>query len=476
MGTEPTDVIVCGGGIAGLSAATMLAERGVRVTVLEKEAFLGGRAASFADRLADGTSFEMERGFHAFFRQYHNLRALMRRVDPLLACLAPMHDYPLLGPNGASESFASLPTRTPLNLIELVRRTPTLGLRDLMRVDVKRALEMLSFDPVGTYERWDGVTAREFLDSLRFPDEARHMLFDVFAHSFFNPEEEYSAAELLAMFHFYFLGNPDGLVFDVMRRPFGVALFEPLARYLEAKGVTIRRGVGVESIEREPGRVRVKVEGEVLEASAVVLALSVPALQAVVSRSRGLPPRLEDEVGSLEVTWPFAVLRLFLDRPPQRDRAPFAGTTGMGPIDNISIFEKLEDESLAWATRTGGSIVELHAYAVPPDAREADVRAQLMDGLYAAYPETRAARVIEERWLMRRDCPAFRPGSHTQRPRAVTEAREIVLAGDFVKLPYAMALMERAATSGMVAANGLLRDRGLRVHDVHLPTMRGLLA
>ena len=34
--------------------------------------------------------------------------------------------------------------------------------------------------------------------SLRFPPAARQMLFDVFAHSFFNPEEQYSAAELLA--------------------------------------------------------------------------------------------------------------------------------------------------------------------------------------------------------------------------------------------------------------------------------------
>ncbi len=474
---EPkSDVIVCGGGIAGLAAATMLAERGVRVTILEKEAFLGGRAGSFADRLLDGTTFQMERGFHAFFRQYHNLRALMRRVDPALACLAPLHDYPLLGPNGAVESFASLPTRTPFNLMELVRRTRSLGVADLMRVDVARALEMVSFDPLTTYERWDHVTAREYLDSLRFPRDARHMLFDVFAHSFFNPEEEYSAAELLAMFHFYFLGNPEGLVFDVMRQPFGVALFTPLAHRLEAAGVTIRRGVSVESIEREPGRVRVRTGDEVLEASAVVLALSVPALRDVAARSKGLPTRLEREIDSLEASWPFAVLRLFLDRAPRRDRAPFAGTAGLGPIDNISIFEKLEDESLAWATRTGGSVVELHAYAVPPHAKEADVRASLLEGLHAVYPETREARILEERWIFRRDCPAFRPGSFAHRPRPITEVAEIVLAGDFVRLPFAMALMERAATSGMIAANALLRDRGLPVHDVRVPTMRGLLA
>ena len=46
---------------------------------------------------------------------------------------------------------------------------------------------------------------------------ARRMMFDVFSHSFFNPEEHMSAADLLMMFHFYFSGNPEGLIFDVSK-------------------------------------------------------------------------------------------------------------------------------------------------------------------------------------------------------------------------------------------------------------------
>ena len=69
--SQSTSAVVIGGGLAGLGAAVVLAERGVRVTVLERENFLGGRAGAWTDRLKDGTTFEMERGFHAFFRQYY---------------------------------------------------------------------------------------------------------------------------------------------------------------------------------------------------------------------------------------------------------------------------------------------------------------------------------------------------------------------------------------------------------------------
>ncbi|NEB15665.1 FAD-dependent oxidoreductase, partial [Streptomyces coelicoflavus] len=64
---------VIGGGIASLAAATVLAERGVRVVLYEREPVLGGRVSSRTFALPDGTPATMSRGFHAFFRQYYNL-------------------------------------------------------------------------------------------------------------------------------------------------------------------------------------------------------------------------------------------------------------------------------------------------------------------------------------------------------------------------------------------------------------------
>jgi phytoene dehydrogenase-like protein len=58
----PTDVVVIGGGMAGLSTACYLARAGVPVTLFEKAANLGGRAAT---QNHDGYLFN--RGIHAIY-------------------------------------------------------------------------------------------------------------------------------------------------------------------------------------------------------------------------------------------------------------------------------------------------------------------------------------------------------------------------------------------------------------------------
>jgi isorenieratene synthase len=475
------DVVVAGGGIAGIAAAVVLAERGARVTLLEPDDFLGGRAGAWRDTLADGTSFTMERGFHAFFRQYYNLRALLRRVDPEHARLIPVEDYPLLGPDGLRESFARLPKIPLLNLVALVRRSSTMTLRDAMRVDDTLGRAMMAYDPDATYAKHDHLTAREFLDRLGFPPRARQMLFDVFAHSFFNPEDEFSAAELIMMFHFYFLGNPEGIVFDVADGPFSTRLWHPLQHHLELRGATIRLGAALEHVARAPdGRFTLTCSSgqpRTITADALVLAAHIPGLQQIVAASPALgDPPWRARIAAQTVTSPFAVWRLWLDRPVDPGRAPFVGTTGLGLIDNISLYHLFEDESRQWAARTGGSVVELHAYALPPNTSEQTIKQDLLATLHHLYPETRPARILDQRYLLRADCPAFRPGTAAQRPRVTTSTAGLVLAGDHIHTAFPTALMERAASTGMLAANHLLHQWGAAEEQLWSVVPRGMLA
>lgn len=467
--------LVVGGGIAGVAAATILAERGVQVTLLEREAQLGGRAGGFPVTLAGGERLDMERGFHAFFRQYYNLHALLRRIDPTLSLLRPLQDYPILGPEGQVQSFRGLPKRTPLQIMALVARTPYLGLSDLAHVNGPAALHMLAYDADSTYRRFDGMSAGAYLDSLGFPETARRMLFDVFAHSFFNPESDMSAAELLMMFHFYFTGNPEGLIFDVPTRPLSKAIWEPFARHLGALGVELQLGTGVRRVERLGDGFRVHHDAGQHDGDMMVLSLDVGGLQRVVDASPDLGA-LRTGVGALGVTRPFAVWRLWLDRPVNDSRAPFAGTTGVGLLDNISVYEKLQDESRAWADAHGGSVIELHAYGVPPTLSESEVRADLLRGLHRLYPETRPARVLDERFLWRQDCPRFAVGDHAGRPGVETPIPGLTLAGDGIAVPVPCALMERATVSGMLAANTLLSPLGVRSEPIRSIPTRGLFS
>jgi carotenoid phi-ring synthase / carotenoid chi-ring synthase len=476
---EPVRAVVVGGGLAGIAAATVLAERGVSATVLERNGYLGGRAGAWTERLPDGEPFEMERGFHAFFRQYYNLRNLLRRVDPGSHNLIPLLDYPLLGPHGARESFTGLPRLPPFNVIELVRRTPRLRLPDLVRVNVRAALEMLAYDPEATWRELDDGNARDYLDSLNFPNDARQMLFNVFSHSFFNPEEGMSAADMLMMFHFYFMGNPEGLVFDVLNEPFSWSVWQPLRRRLEQLGATFRLDAAARRIERAGTGWRVLLgdasppaTGELL-----VLATEVPALKSLVADSPDLAdPAWRGQVAGLDVTLPFAVWRVFLDRPVRPGRHPFVGTTGLGFVDNVSVYELFEGESRRWAMRTGGSVIEVHAYGVAESATEAEIRADFASQLHELYPETREAKHVHELFLLRRDCASFAPGTHRNRATVETPWPGLALAGDFVRLPFPSALMERATASGFLAANHLLSRWDVQPQEVLSVPRRGLLA
>ena len=474
---EPRSAIVVGGGIAGLAAASALSRRGVAVRLLESDDRLGGRVAAWP--LGDGRT--MSRGFHAFFRQYYNLRALLRTADPDLSRLIPVEDYPLQRPDGMRDSFASIPRTPPWSVLGFVVKSPTFTLPSLAAVNVPAALELLRVGFPGTYSRYEGESAAAFLDRLRFPADARDLALEVFARSFFADPEDFAAGELVAMFHTYFLGSAEGLLFDVPDDDYDTALWAPLAERLRADGVEILTSTPVSSIRLDERRAAVLSDGGAFEADAVVLATDPRSARHLVA---GIDSSdlggWRERVARTRNAPPFTVVRLWFDGQVAPERVAFLGTSGYGPLDNVSVLERFEAGAARWSAQAGGSVVELHGYASPAevmsdDAAAARVVADLEAQLARVYPETAGMKVLHREVEIRDDCAVIGPTGWDERPGVETPSGRLVLAGDWVRCDYPVALMERAATTGFLAANSLLARWGAAGQDVWTVPMRGLL-
>lgn len=462
LSSRPHAVVV-GGGIAGLAAATGLAERGVEVDVVEREPYLGGRVGGWSEPVDGVGPAAMNRGFHAFFRQYYNLRNLLSRIDGGLSMLTPVEDYPLVDAHGRTDTFRGLPQTPPFNAMVFALRSPTFRLRDLARINARAAAPLAAVSVPDIYDRLDGVDAQSFLRDINFPEAARHLAFEVFSRSFFAKPDELSAAELAAMFHIYFLGSSEGLVFDVANDNFDVALWNPMRSYLETRGVRFHTGVSVTAVE--PGFSVQCDNGVALAADGVVLAADIAGLREIAGNSVDLGDSTwRASITEMGTAPPFLVQRLWLDRPVAADRPAFLGTGGLPPIDNISVLERYESHAADWARRTGGSVVELHSYAVTDTSD--DLPRRLLARLHEIYPETAGAGIVGQRLLLREDCPRFAPGDFARRPTVTTPEAGLALAGDGIRIDLPVALMERAATTGWAAANQLLGHFGVAGHPL----------
>ena len=71
------DAVIIGGGCAGFSAATALADAGARVLVVEARPGLGGRATAFTD---PATGERVDNGQHILMGCYDATFAFQRRI------------------------------------------------------------------------------------------------------------------------------------------------------------------------------------------------------------------------------------------------------------------------------------------------------------------------------------------------------------------------------------------------------------
>ena len=334
-GSGPT-VAVLGGGVAGLTAAHELAERGFRVTVVERKA-LGGKARSIpvpGSSTGGRLPLPGEHGFRFYPGFYRHLPDTMRRTPAgggnVRERLVPAPTASFARDGGRRDLHIP---HTPGALLEpgalqkaLISAYAPLG--QLSRSDReffarRMATFMLSCDArrIGQWERqswWD------FVDAQNRSEEYRRLLAVGITRNLVAARAELASTRTIGLvseaFLFSFLGRgTDGAPDRVLDAPTNEAWIDPWVAHLRSLGVKFRLGREVNAIEMRRGRVAAATArgpqgSERIEAKYFVLAVPVERARRLLSRELlAADPRLEG-LRDLRTEWMNGV-QLFLRRP-----------------------------------------------------------------------------------------------------------------------------------------------------------------
>ncbi|MEO0852353.1 MAG: FAD-dependent oxidoreductase, partial [Cyanobacteria bacterium J06648_11] len=136
----------------------------------------------------------------------------------------------------------------------------------------------------------------------------------------------------------------------------------PAQRDLETFQVAKSEGDRVQLVGRSATKA-VASGIETLEADYFVFAADVGGIKHLFSLADGaVPAALSARVDELAIADPFAVARLWFDRDFEWEHSYFTSLSGYSLTDSITLYHRIQDDYIAWAERTGGSVVELHAY------------------------------------------------------------------------------------------------------------------
>lgn len=471
-------VLIVGGGIAALSSALELAERGYDVKVVEKNPDLGGRLETRHLTTAVGEK-NVIHGHHEFFNGYHTLWDIVDRLG-VRGNFRPHNAVDFAFRTYKPERLESSPAIYPINLLAIVLRSPNLRTKifSLLK-DTPAFLDIMFFDTEKARKKWDSKTFRQWADERHVSKEFWDVIMEPAASVTLNDVEKISAAQMLELMHLYFISQPQAMNRMVATSDHETALIKPWRQYLEDNGVQFETGHEVKGLRFEDGKAVGEV-GDRQNYDWVVLSANIPGTQQILTnsvasdqKSAAALDQIRTTADKLKVAPEYHVLRVWLDKKPDAGRPDILETPQHHPINLVAQFNKIEDEAKAWSDRTGGSVFEFHLYNTPKlnGMAPEDIWTAIRPVAVEVMPELAAAKLEAATVTEKNDFTSYEVGQQTIRPGADFPQKagisNLALAGDWVQTRYPSALMERAVCTGREAANiALLGDR---VRQVKIP-------
>ncbi|MFF4529573.1 FAD-dependent oxidoreductase [Streptomyces sp. NPDC001407] len=270
-------VAVLGGGVAGLTAAHELAERGFRVTVYEKKA-PGGKARSMdvpGSARGNRRPLPAEHGFRFFPGFYRNLPDTMRRI-PFPGNPGGCHDN--LVPS-SEELFARIGHEDIRLPFHTLGRPPAVLTPDALRRALLGFFDAFGNIPAGELayfadrmlvwftscerrrlDAWERMPWWEFIRAARMSPNYQRLLAIGITRNIVATKAEVASTRTVCTcveaFLFNVLGRgADGEPDRVLNAPTDEAWIDPWVAYLRSLGVTFRVGWTVRDLRLDGGRI-----------------------------------------------------------------------------------------------------------------------------------------------------------------------------------------------------------------------------
>lgn len=438
MASEKPDVLVLGGGFAGLSCAVALAGKGKKVLVLDKKPHLGGRAYSFQEG-----GLEVDNGQHLFMGCYWETRKFLTAIgthDRLDIYHDVVVDY--AEPGGGRDRL-SCPSWLPAPLHLAA------GLLGLKGVTLKEKSALLAFDVALKAMKSgpipDGVeklTVRQWLTGLGLSRNFQTRFFDPAAIGILNDDPAIaSAAGFIQALRQMFLTGRESSRFALAKTGLSELYTEAAFDYIEKRGGRVISNAKAASLIEEKGRVvGIKTDMDSrFEAGHVVSTLPPWDLKKL-----GLPAALR---GSWEELKPAPIVgaTFKLDKPVMTERFLGMLNTETHWVFNKTLIQNIKEPGQTLAVVISGAHKQI-GYS-PEKILEAAKR-----DLTACIPEFASAKILASK-VVKEPFATLSPvpGDENKRPEPGFGMPGFSFAGDWTRtgLP---ATIESACLSGHKAA------------------------